>query len=96
MIPSELNEKMDPEEQNPQNINLHCIISEFFWILSTMFRYNKTYTGMLTRATDDFQKCNFLKLHKKSAVCKISNGPHRGFGDLGRRAVYFQGAGEHC
>ena len=23
-------------------------------------------------------------------------GPPRGFGDLGRRAIYFQGAGEHC
>ena len=23
-------------------------------------------------------------------------GPSRGFGDLGRRANYFQGAGEHC
>ena len=23
-------------------------------------------------------------------------GPSRGFGDLGRRAIYFQGAGEHC
>ena len=24
------------------------------------------------------------------------SGPPRGFGDLGRRAIYFQGAGEHC
>ena len=23
-------------------------------------------------------------------------GAPRGFGDLGRRAIYFQGAGEHC
>ena len=26
----------------------------------------------------------------------IFMGPPRGFGDLGRRAIYFQGAGEHC
>ena len=25
-----------------------------------------------------------------------TTGPPRGFGDLGRRAIYFQGAGEHC
>ena len=24
------------------------------------------------------------------------DGAPRGFGDLGRRAIYFQGAGEHC
>ena len=27
---------------------------------------------------------------------KSPKGPPRGFGDLGRRAIYFQGAGEHC
>ena len=27
---------------------------------------------------------------------ELKVGPPRGFGDLGRRAIYFQGAGEHC
>ena len=27
---------------------------------------------------------------------KPEKGPPRGFADLGRRAIYFQGAGEHC
>ena len=26
----------------------------------------------------------------------LNIGAPRGFGDLGRRAIYFQGAGEHC
>ena len=32
----------------------------------------------------------------KSTYCLPSMGPPRGFGDLGRKAIYFQGAGEHC
>ena len=33
---------------------------------------------------------------QKSSPTELIVGPPRGFGDLGRRAVYFQGAGEHC
>ena len=29
-------------------------------------------------------------------VVIILVGPPRGFGDLGRKAIYFQGAREHC
>ena len=46
---------------------------------------------------------NFTDLVNLQTVCKstdlqvyTSMGTPRGFGDLGRRAIYFQGAGEHC
>ena len=36
--------------------------------------------------------------HARSLVLELVYiiGPPRGFGDLGRKAIYFQGAGEHC
>ena len=36
------------------------------------------------------------KRKQKQNARKRKKGPPRGFGDLGRRAIYFQGAGEHC
>ena len=30
-----------------------------------------------------------------SSMKRLYGGAHRGFGDLGRMAIYFQGAGEH-
>ena len=37
-------------------------------------------------------ECKSLPATKKTHVWL---GPPRGFGDLGRMAIYFQGAGEH-
>ena len=39
---------------------------------------------------------NFFGISKLYFKINHKWGPHRGFGDLGRRAIYFQGAGEHC
>ena len=37
----------------------------------------------------------FMPYLSSADFLKIFLGPPRGFGDLGRMAIYFQGAGEH-
>ena len=37
----------------------------------------------------------YLSIFKINKMPKTMNGPPRGLGDLGRMAIYFQGAGEH-
>ena len=42
---------------------------------------------------------SFGDIDSNSNVSKyllLKRGPSRGFGGLGRRAIYFQGAGEQC
>ena len=78
-------------------VSFLCVVS----LLSTLASLTKTPEHELyqdNRQHDPFSLMNsnpLFSMHHK-IVLKLKKWAPRGFGDLGRRAIYFQGAGEHC
>ena len=83
----------------PILLNIQCKF--IFLSIFILSKINRRYSTVVSYILLLIQVGLNLYLAKKgTSLCLVislpTGGAPRGLGDLGRRAIYFQGAGEHC